>query len=217
MITTLFFVFSAFTAGVLVAVFFGLRDRRGNRALISQIAQGLAQEIDQAIANLNMRATDILKKVATGAFTAGEAMEYRRDLNQSTEKIKKMSLGLTEIIRASQSHGSDEEEREILLRAFIADTVSLCTPGLRENGIELKVEEVPDVAVACPPAKTSLHLLETLAHAIDSVMHEPKKHTRMTFALENGHCRIRVIGADAITAADINLPVVHPSTTAKAS
>lgn len=132
---------------------------------LGEMAGGIAHEINNPLAIIQGRATQLLDAAKNGTMTAGMVAKMAESIFATSDRIAK-------IIRAMRSFARDVDHDPFAsagVGQILEDTFELCRERFRIHGIQLTVDEVPaDLQIECRSVQIGQVLLNLLSNAHDA-------------------------------------------------
>lgn len=152
-------------------------------ASLGEMASGMAHEINNPL-------TIILGKI-TVITTMLEELEINHPaLFEEIKKIKSTTGRIGRIVKGLKtfSRGSSEDPFEATpVTRIVQETLDLCSERLKNNDIELEIDEIPQRNIICRPGQISQVLLNLLNNANDAVENLPEKWIRLSFSIQTNN------------------------------
>ncbi len=143
---------------------------------LGQMAGGMAHEINNPLAIIAGRASQLRARAESTSVLPSTVV------TTSIERIEATVVRIAKIISAMRTfaEGDTIEPQSLAgIRQIILDTLALCQERLRGGGVEIVVEEIPDLLLRCRPRQISEVLLNLLNNAFDAVRDLPEKWIRI--------------------------------------
>ncbi len=134
-------------------------------ASLGEMAGGVAHEINNPLAIIQGRAFNLLQCLKQDPSNVAKLTDFAQSIVTTTERIAKIVRGLRSFARDGEK---DPRQPERLLR-LLSDTLELCRERIRNHGIELRLEPVPEVAFKCRGTQISQVIVNLLNNAHDAV------------------------------------------------
>jgi C4-dicarboxylate-specific signal transduction histidine kinase len=137
-------------------------------AVLSEMAGGIAHEVNNPLAIIQGLAHQLLVKSKAGSLEP----EF---LKEKIEKIVETARRINRIIQGLRAFARDTENEPlelVRLRNIVDDTMILCAEKIRKQGITVHIaDDFPDVEIECHPTQISQVLLNLLNNAYDAIHH----------------------------------------------
>lgn len=157
---------------------------------LGEMAGGIAHEINNPLAIIHARAVRLADLAASGNadhdLVAGFASQ-----------IGSTALRISRIIKALRSFARDGENDPMevaQVRRLVEETAEMCRERLRNHGIDLVIDPIPDsMELRCRPVQISQVLLNLLNNAHDAVEELPERWIRVTTSEAPGDIFFRIM------------------------
>lgn len=149
---------------------------------LGEMAGGIAHEINNPLAIINLRTHQLSQLVKR---SAGKTGEYSREFNEIIASIESTTDRISKIIKSLQTvaRESAQDPFEIVsVDAILGDTLELCLQRMRKHGIEVLIDDFPkSLDLECRRVQISQVLINLLNNSFDALQ-----------GIENGYVRISV-------------------------
>jgi signal transduction histidine kinase len=175
---------------------------------LGEMASGIAHEIRNPLAAINLAAAEIVTHPENQAQVA-----------QLGERIQRIVMRAARIIETLRSLARDASGDPFVITPvarIISDTLELCAKRIAERGIELEVGTVPpDLAIECRPVQLSQVLMNLIGNAYDAVTGAEKRWVRIDVAADETHLEMSVTDSGAGIPNDVRARIFEPFFTTK--
>ena len=148
-------------------------------ASLGEMASGMAHEINNPI-------TIILGKIKVISVMLEELKVHHPPLNAeinrielTTDRISKIVKGLKSFSRAAQN----DPFELVPLDTIIQETLDLCSERLKANGINIKIDEIPQICLYCRPSQISQVLMNLFNNSSDALTDAKEKVIAISFKI----------------------------------
>ena len=131
-------------------------------AAIGEMSASIAHEIANPLAVINGSNNLIQKQI----HDEEKVTKYSDSIKKAVSRIQKIIVGLKRISRKNQSHLMELA----ILHDIITETIGFCEESLRQQGIEIQLDDIPkDILVLCREVEISQVLLNLVNNAKDAI------------------------------------------------
>ncbi len=166
-------------------------------AALGEMAAGICHEINNPLAVITS-VSDIMHRRAKDSL--GVSTYSEKDL-KDLERIKSTGFRIAKIIQGLKSFSRNAQldpKIRTSLDQVIRDSLSLCEGRLKKNGVELRLNVTPSLAIMCRPAEITQVLLNAINNALDSMESVPTaKWIEIEAVQDFGAQRIRICIRDS--------------------
>lgn len=148
-------------------------------ASLGEMASSMAHEINNPI-------TIILGKIKVISFMLADLNVNNKLINDEIQKIESTTGRISKIVRGLKSFSrvADEDPFELVpLEVIIEETLDLCAERLKVNGIQLRMDEIPQICLLCRPSQISQVFMNMLNNSSDAVMGQEEKIITWNFKI----------------------------------
>jgi PAS domain S-box-containing protein len=138
---------------------------------LGEMASGMAHEINNPLAVIQILAESLKNKIENGTFTATELIE-------SISKIEKHSGRIAKIIKNLRifSRNSEADPMQVVsFKQIFDDTIELCQERFKYQKIEIRTNIDSEIRLECRASQISQVLMNLLNNAYDAVSSLPEK------------------------------------------
>lgn len=144
---------------------------------LGQMGAGIAHEINNPLAILHGRIEILKKKVNQDAYTREMLMEFFEKSNDMIQRMTRIVKGLRNISR----DGSHDPILDESLSKIIHNTLDMCQEKAKMLNIELTIDPIPDVVLACREAELVQVFLNLINNACDAISTLDEKWIHILF------------------------------------
>jgi PAS domain S-box-containing protein len=180
-------------------------------AALGEMARGLAHEINNPLAIINVRADQLVLASDKNILTPKLSREISSSICQTTERISKIIRGL----RAFARDGEQDPIREVSAQNVIDETLSFCRERFKSHAIDLRVEVDSKVRVRCRPIQLTQVLLNLLNNSHDAVENEIDKWVEVSISDQPDFVLISVMDSGPGIPEHLRDRIVEPFFTTK--
>lgn len=146
-------------------------------ATLGEMAGGIAHEINNPLAIIQLKAQQLKEAVTDGDVSADE-------VNKAADKIESTAIRIAKIVKALKSISRDGNQDPFVtvpVRSIIDETIELCHERFKNNGVKLVYNPATEaMKLECRPVQISQVLLNLVANAFDSVASLPQRWVLFT-------------------------------------
>lgn len=149
-------------------------------ASLGEMASSMAHEINNPI-------TIILGKIKVLSFMLADLNVNNKLINEEMQKIETTTNRISRIVRGLKSFSrvADEDPFDLVpLEVIIDETLDLCSERLKNHGIVLRMDEIPEICLLCRPSQISQVFMNMLNNSSDAVMEQDEKVITWNFRIE---------------------------------
>ena len=159
-------------------------------AALGEMAAGVAHEINNPLAVIQMRARQMQRLLNTEDLKLDLVKDYAKAIGAMTDKIAIIVKGLQTF-----SRNADKDPFEpVSLKETINDTLALCNEKFRHHNVDLKIDPIlENICVLGRKTQISQVLLNLLNNAHDAVESLSEKWVRVCFVESPDEIQIKVV------------------------
>jgi C4-dicarboxylate-specific signal transduction histidine kinase len=146
-------------------------------ASLGEMTSGIAHEINNPLAIIQGRSTQLLRMMRTGEFTEEQATENLEKIVQTSERIVK----IINVMKSISKNADEDNFKTIAITQLHDNVVGLCAEKYRINGIKLDVNSIPNLLLECREAQIQQVILNLLNNAFDAVANLSEKWVHVEF------------------------------------
>ncbi len=181
-------------------------------ASLGEMAGGIAHEINNPLAIIQGRAVNLIQCLKTDPSNVSRLESFAQGILTTAERIAKIVRGLRSFAR----DGDRDPVREENLARVVADTLELCRERIRNHGIELRVDAIPEtLKVHCRATQIAQVLVNLLNNAHDAVQGKPGAWISLGVGVVSDGIEIRVSDSGPGIAPEIRKKLMEPFFTTK--
>jgi len=174
---------------------------------LGEMAGGIAHEINNPITAIKMKSELLIDMIKEGGEVPQEmALASLERIIAMVARVSKIIKGL----RAFSRNGEQDAFEKVLLNRIIEDTLTLSNQRMMDNGIELKVEPVPEIEIECREVQVSQVLLNLMNNASDAIAAKEKKWLKIDFKTSENRLEIGVMDCGDGIPASIRDKIMQP-------
>lgn len=144
-------------------------------AMLWELFTGLVTEISGPVSAILGKAQLMNQHVSAGTLTAQKTTEYAQAIEFFGRRISKTLRGFKFIGR----DGAKDPIEKKSIRSLLDEALELCQTRIREQQIEIKIENFFECPVDCRPVQITHVLLNLLNNSFDAVEKLPSKWIRI--------------------------------------
>lgn len=148
-------------------------------ASLGEMASSVAHEINNPI-------TIILGKIKVISFMLADNVD-KKLINEEIKKIEFTTGRISKIVKGLKtfSRVADEDPFELIpLEVIIEETMDLCSERLKNNGITLQMDKIPEICLLCRSGQISQVFLNLLNNSSDALMNQQNKVITWKFEIK---------------------------------
>ena len=180
-------------------------------ASLGQMAAGIAHEVNNPITIIHGTA-GLLKK-----GIQAEPRDFEKILS-GLERIEKTALRISRIVkglRMFSRSGENDPPISTPLAEILEDTLDLCRERFRDYAIDLRIAEIPDLAIRCRPTQISQVLLNLLNNSFDAISQETERWVRIDFFPTEDRIRVAITDSGPGLSSETERRLMEPFFTTK--
>jgi PAS domain S-box-containing protein len=178
---------------------------------LGEMAGGVAHEINSPLTVISL-SIDHLRDLVNDPKLDKESVE------RALDRIENTTFRIARIIKSLKTFcadGSAQPTTEILVRELIEDTLSFCSERFSNESVDLRVNEYPEVFIACRPVEISQVLLNLLNNAYDAVMTESDRWIKLEVEDKGNFVEISIADSGAGIPEEVQNRIMQPFFTTK--
>jgi PAS domain S-box-containing protein len=180
---------------------------------LGEMAGGIAHEINNPLAIIQGKATQLLKLLLSDSLTNEMGIKSLDKIVNTTERIAKIVRGLKSFTR----NADQDPVGRIELKELMDNILGLCTERFYEHGVKLEVSRSPEVTLQCRVVQIEQVIVNLLNNAYDAIEIFKEKWIRIDYQLKNKKLQIWVTDCGPGIPADILEKLMQPFFTTKSS
>lgn len=180
---------------------------------IGLMAASIAHEINNPLTIILGRSRKALKHIEDEKFEFD-----RENLKLYFSKIHDASLRMTKIISGVKVIARDANQDKfdvVSAQDLIEHVTDYLSERYKINGIELIIEDIPNVSIKCRESQIAQVLVNLLNNAYDAIEELPEKWIKIDFKLLDGLIRIIIMDSGFGISAEIRSKIMSPFFTSK--
>jgi PAS domain S-box-containing protein len=134
-------------------------------ASLGEMAGGIAHEINNPLAIILGKVTNLKRLVTEPAVREEELVEELDSIERTGLRIAKIIRGL----RAFSRNGDADPMNRVPLSRIVDETLELCSERLKSRHIDLYVTGDRDLVVSCRPSQLSQVLMNLISNSSDAI------------------------------------------------
>lgn len=134
-------------------------------ASLGEMAAGIAHEINNPLAIIKGRISQIQKLIETQNFDPEKLQKFSTNISQTTDRISKIISGLKTFSRSAEG----DPMVETSISVVIEDTLAFCKEKFNNHSIQIKIECKKDLYVLGRSTQLSQVLTNLLGNAFDAI------------------------------------------------
>lgn len=156
---------------------------------LGEMAAGVAHEINNPLGVITGRAYQLRREITIKESIDPQRVEQALDQIETTaEKISKTIKSLRNFARDSRADAPRKSE----LKDIIQETMGLCRERFKHVGIEVIVDDIPEVQIDCRSVQISQVLLNILNNSFDALLKLKERWVKISFEESNEKITIYV-------------------------
>lgn len=132
---------------------------------LGEMAGGVAHEINNPLAVIRGRASQLLRAVKSGSIETAQATKVLETVITTSDRIAKIVKGLKTFSRGA----GDDPFEPTNIRSVVLETIELCAEKFKQSGVKLVMGSCPDFNFEARATQISQVLLNLLSNAYDAV------------------------------------------------
>jgi len=180
-------------------------------ASLGEMAGAVAHEINNPLAIIKGKAAQARDLLATEPDRTGELVDFLSKIELTADRIARIVKGLRFVSRQSEH----DPMMQTQLRTIIDDTLELCRDRFRNQGVELRLNPIPNIRLSCRAAQISQVLLNLISNALDAIESLNEKWIQIEVHQFDHKLQIFVTDSGGGIKPDIVNRMMHPFFTTK--
>lgn len=145
-------------------------------ASLGQMASGVAHEINNPLAIIMGRATQIRRLVGGADFNPENVTQGVLKIEETVQRIAKIVRGL----QAFSRNADGDKMQMVNISSLVSDTLALCQERFKNHEVVLQVDCPTSEQVECRAAQIEQVLMNLLGNAFDAVEALPEKWVKLS-------------------------------------
>jgi signal transduction histidine kinase len=181
--------------------------------MLGEMAGGVAHEINNPLAIIQMRIEVLARKLAMPNPPAiDEIATQISSIEKACARIQRIVRGLSLFSKKT----GDGPMYPVSLKKIIDDATDLCFESLSKKKIEMLFAELPDVQLICYESQLSQVLLHLINNSADALEALSEKWIRISFVLNTEGLTIRIMDSGQGIKKNLRSRIFDPFYTTKA-
>ncbi len=176
---------------------------------LGEMASGIAHEINNPLAILSGKIHILRKEL--GVDVRESSLQHLDRMDQIIFRIAKIISSLKKL-----SYKANEFTfEEVTLESIFQEVLDVYNEKLKNAGVELKIDSIPEVMVQCNPIEVNQIISNLLTNAFDAVVNLPEKWIRISVNIVSDNIRIQVVDSGKGIPHNIQSKILQPFFTTK--
>ena len=181
-------------------------------ASLGEMAGGVAHEINNPLAVILGKASQIKRALEKGVIDHAKLMVDLDKIEKTAERIAKIVSGL----RSFSRNADQDPMSPVSVEQVVGDTLELCRERFKTHGIELRVPELGELgSINCRSAQISQVLMNLLSNAYDAVEQLPERWVELSARRVGGLIQLAVTDSGHGIPAEVVQKMMRPFFTTK--
>lgn len=175
------------------------------------LAAGVAHEVNNPLCVVTMNAERI-------RLLASEKDVEKQKIIESCEKIKTVSLRITEIVASLRSLADQAQSGEKTIepvKAIVEDALKICRRKFSNHGISITIDEQNNASILCHRGQICQVLINMLANAYEAVQGQQEKWVKILIGGDRDKAIISVTDSGSGVPDEIEENIMDPFFTTK--
>lgn len=138
---------------------------------LGEMAGGIAHEINNPLTIISALAARTKKNLQDESISIEKSVENVERIISTVDRIAKIIRGLRSFSRDSNGDAFNYKK----ISEIVEMTLELCQERLKDEGIDLRLERIPDIEIKCREVQVVQVLVNLLNNSLDAVAELPEK------------------------------------------
>ena len=175
------------------------------------MASGIAHEINNPLAIIQGKASQMLKRIQNNEFEKEYLLKEISKIEFNTQRINKIIKGL----RTFSRQGENDPIQEFTFQSLLDDVLELCSERFKYQGVELKIQGELDIKIFGQPTQLAQVLLNLINNAHDAVINLTEKWISIEVSKNSYSILIKIIDSGRGIPLEIADKIMQPFFTTK--
>ncbi len=186
---------------------------RSNAKMVAlgEMAAGVAHEINNPLAIVRTRASQLRRLISSGRFEASQSITFLQEIESTIVRMAKIIDGLRSFSRSNDV----DHSTTVPLRKLLDDVTGLCQERLKNHGVQLEVRLSDEVELNCRPVQIEQVLINLVNNAYDAIQGSENPWIRIEATKINQSIQIRVTDSGRGISDEIADKLMQPFFTTK--
>lgn len=178
---------------------------------LGEMAGGVAHEVNNPLAIIQLRADQMLERIASNDLDATYLVKSLEGICQTVKRIS----DIVNALRSFSKDGKKEPRQPHEISSIIDETFLLCREKFQTHGVKLERLTGPEISIPCRPTEIAQVLLNLLNNSYDAIRDLPEKWISVGYQDSDGFVLIRVTDSGAGIAQEVADKMMQPFFTTK--
>lgn len=183
----------------------------GRLSSLGEMASGIAHEINNPLAVITGK-SDLIKRMLQKEPLPKEDIEIGIDV------IKRTAMRIARIVKSMRSLSRQTDHDSFShndLKTIVLDVLAVSQDRIRNMGIELDIEDIPETRIECHAGQIGQALLNMLNNAVDAIEPLEDKWIRLGFSVVGKELKISITDSGAGIPTELREKILQPFFTTK--
>ncbi|MEO5970903.1 MAG: response regulator [Bdellovibrionia bacterium] len=158
-------------------------------AALGEMASGVAHEINTPLSVIGLTAEQIQELIEDGFVNLPDIAKMNAKISETVQRISSIVSGL----RSFSRDGSNDCVEIAPVKHIVEDTLVFCREKLKNSGIEMNVNPIPDnFNIRCQPVQISQVLLNLINNSCDAILHLKDRWIEIATEKKDGSIQISI-------------------------
>jgi C4-dicarboxylate-specific signal transduction histidine kinase len=132
---------------------------------LGEMAAGVAHEINNPVSIILGKVGLISRKIEAGQLDSDYLLTELSKITRTVSRIGSIVKGLRTFSRSAES----DPMQSAKVSDLIEDSLSLCQAKFKNQGVQIDLKPIPEVAIQCRPTQIAQVFVNLLSNAFDAV------------------------------------------------
>ncbi len=178
---------------------------------LGEMSSGMAHEINNPLSIIAGRASQLKRALKRKDITREALLKGLDQIEHTGERITKIIKGLQDFSRDTRT----DQFYFISLEQIINETIFMCQEHFRGHGVNIVINQIPDVKIYCRSVQVTQVFVNLLNNAYDAISKFDERWVRFEFKETDTEVEIRIVDSGKGIPESVQTKMMQPFFTTK--